>query len=112
MAPAIRGRKVIALQQESTDLDAAARWQRSRALIDSYQCDATVTGWTYNGELWAPGTIVEVHAPGAAIYTPTPLMISRIVFQLDESGGQQAQLQLSLPETYSGGYPRRLPWVG
>lgn len=111
MAPAIRGRSVGTIQQESGDLQAAAAFERSRALIRSYNCSATVTGWTHNGQLWAPGTIVEVHAPGAMIYNPTPLMISRVTFQMDETGGQQAELSLVLPELYSGGYPSRLPWV-
>jgi prophage tail gpP-like protein len=112
MAPAIRGRTVKALQQESTNLTQAALWARSRALIDSYTCNATVTGWTYaDGRLWQPGDIITAYAPGAWIVREAPLIISQVTYQLDEQGGQQAQLSLSIPEAYSNEEPRRVPWI-
>lgn len=111
MAPAIRGRSVRAIQQESGDLQAAAAFERSRSLVKAYSARATVTGWTYDGQLWRPGTIVVVNAPGALVNQPTPLMISRTILQMDETGGQQTELALVLPELYAGGYPQRLPWA-
>lgn len=111
MALSIRGRKVIEVQQESNDLTFAASFARSRALIESYNCNATVTGWTYGGTLWAPGEIVLVSTPDAMIYGTKPLMISQVTFQMDQTGGQQCQLSLSLPEAYSGGYPAVVPWM-
>ena len=107
---AIRGRKIVPLSQQTTDMDQAARFLRSTALIDSYSASCEVEGWHYNGNLWKPGTIMTLKAPSAYINKPSRFMIRNVTLQLDESGGQIAGLELSIPEAYDGTEPKALPW--
>ena len=105
-----RGRKIAPLNQQSTDMDQAARFLRSTALIDSYTASCEVEGWHYNGNLWQPGTIITLKAPGARINNPSRFMIKNVTLQLDESGGQITGLDLAIPEAYDGTEPEVLPW--
>lgn len=115
LSPAIRGVKIIQPSQQSADYQKAANLARSRALIDSYNATVIVSGFTYTtpsgtGEFWQAGDVVRVYAPGAFIVKTTKLIIKRVTFSLDENGGQQSTLDLGLPEAYSGGYPKEVPW--
>lgn len=105
-----RGRKIAPLNQQSTDMDQAARFLRSTALIDSYTASCEVEGWHYNGNLWQPGKIIVLQAPGAYINNPSRFMIKNVTLQLDESGGQITGLDLAIPEAYDGTEPEALPW--
>lgn len=107
-----RGRKIERLAQQSTDITQAARFSRSRAVIDSYSAVAEVDGWKYNGHLWTPGEIITVRAPGAYLEKPTRLIIKIVTFTIDETGGQATQLELSLPEAFDQTDPKKedLPW--
>ena len=109
----VRGRQISELGQQTTDIEQAAKFARSRAIIDSYTATAEVDGWHYNGTLWNPGDIITVKAPGAFILKPTRLIITRVTYKIDESGGQAAVLDLGLPEVYDGTTPKleALPWV-
>jgi prophage tail gpP-like protein len=111
-APGIRGRKIVQPSQQSDDYTQAAKLIRSRAMIDSYQPKARVTGWQHAGGYWTPGEEVRVLAPGAYIAQPSRLIIRKAVFTLDESGGLVTYLDLALPEAYSNTYPEVLPWAG
>ena len=110
----VRGRQISELGQQTTDIEQAAKFARSRAIIDSYTATAEVDGWHYNGVLWNPGDIITVKAPGAYILKATRLIIVRVTYKIDESGGQAAILDLGLPEVYDGTTPKteNLPWVG
>jgi prophage tail gpP-like protein len=97
-----RGRKIAPLNQQSTDMEQAAKFLRSTALIDSYTASCEVDGWHYNGNLWQPGKIITLLAPGAYINFPSRFMIKNVTLQLDESGGQITGLDLAIPEAYDG----------
>ncbi|MDC7125783.1 MAG: hypothetical protein PQJ46_09455 [Spirochaetales bacterium] len=111
---AIRGRKIQQLDQQTTDIKTAAKFARARALIDSYSVTAIVDGWHYNGQLWTPGEIVTIKAPGAFIDKDTRLIIRRASLSIDESGGQTATLDLTLPQAFDNSdiSSGDLPWVG
>ncbi len=108
----VRGRQISELGQQTTDIEQAAKFARSKAIIDSYTASAEVDGWHYNRTLWNPGDIITVEAPGAFILKPTRLIIIRVTYKIDESGGQISTLDLGLPEVFDGTEPKRLPWVG
>jgi prophage tail gpP-like protein len=105
-----RGRKIAPLSQQSTDIEQAAKFLRSTALIESYKASCEVTGWHYNGNLWQPGTIMTLKAPGANINNAARFMIRNVTLQLDENGGQVTGLDLDIPEAYDGTEPEVLPW--
>ena len=109
----VRGRQISELRQQTTDITAAAEYARARAIIDSYTATAEVDGWHYNNHLWTPGEIITVKAPGAFILNPTRLIIMRVTYKIDESGGQSSILDLGIPEVFDGTAPKLegLPWV-
>lgn len=89
--------------QTSSDADPidAATFQRSRGIIDGYTCLVTVIGWTNGTSLWAPGQAVDIQAPSAMMYNRSTLIVKRVVFQLDESGGAITELDLTFPQIYN-----------
>lgn len=105
-----RGRKIAQISQQTTDMEQAAKFLRSKALIESYTASCEVDGWHYNGNLWQPGTIITLKAPGARINDPSRFMIRNVTLQLDENGGQLTGLDLAIPEAYDGTEPEVLPW--
>lgn len=109
-----RGRQIQQLDQQTIDISKAAKFARSRALIDSYICTAEVDGWHYNGTVWTPGKTVTVKAPGAFIEKETPLIIRKASLSIDESGGQMSTLDLGLPQAFDNSEINTgaLPWVG
>lgn len=106
-----RGRLITELSQQTTDINEAAKFSRSKAMIDSYNATAAVNGWRYNGALWQPGTIITLKALGAYILKPSRFMIRRVTFSIDESGGQTTALELALPEAFDNTDVRSFPWV-
>ena len=106
-----RGRKIEELGQQTTDITQAAKFSRSRAIIDSYEASVVVDGWKYDGHIWTPGEIITVKAPGAYIFDETRLIIKRTSMTIDESGGQITVLDLGLPEAFDNSDPKGLPWV-
>lgn len=110
----VRGRQISELKQQTTDIDQAAKYARARAMIDSYKATAEVDGWHYNGNLWTPGDIITVKAPGAFILKSTRLIIMKVTYKIDESGGQSSILDLGLPGVFDGTEIKLkdLPWVG
>lgn len=109
---AVRGRNIQEIKQQTTDINDAAKFARSRAIIDSYSCEVEVDGWHYNGHLWTPGEIITVQAPGAFIFKASRLIIISVAMKIDESGGQVSTLTLGIPEAFDGTEPKELPWVG
>lgn len=95
-----RGRKIVSMDQQTTSMEQAAKFARSKALIDSYTCAVELDGWHNNGKLWEPGQIITLQAPGAFVLSPTRLMIQRVTLQIDESGGQITALDLAIPQAY------------
>lgn len=110
--PAVRGRKIEQIKQESTSIASAAEFIRSRSILDSFSVGCSVLGWHYKGKIWQPGEIVTLDAPGAYIEKPTKLMIREASFTIDESAGQKTTLSLCLPSSFDGTTPKAedLPW--
>lgn len=108
----VRARRVRRLVQQTQDVQEAAVFERNRALIDSFCVRATVTGWTYRGQLWQPGEIVSVRAPSAMLYNASNLIVNRVTLRSDPEFGQETDLELSLPAAYSNAKTIRgaLPW--
>lgn len=110
--------RLLTETNQDVDLQEAANFARSRGIMDSFTCRMTVSGWTVNGVLWAPGMTVYIEYPSAMIY-PHPgfpkihntLMVKRVTMQLDESGGAITELDLTFPQVFAGGAPAfPYPW--
>lgn len=53
---------------------------------------------------------VSVYSPGAMIYRESKFMVNEVVFKRSDTEGNQTELSLILPESYSGELPSVLPW--
>ncbi len=104
--PILRPIKITEPEQDA-EVAEAAKWAKSRGIIDGYTCKATVTGWTVGGKLWAPAMTIPVYAPSAMIYDTYELIVKRVTLQLDESGGAITELDLTFPEAFLGTDPAK-----
>lgn len=96
-----RDGRVVQTSNDANPIE-AARFERSRGIVDSYTCVVTVAGWTIDGQLWAPGQTVSIEAPSAMIYNRSTLMVKRATLQFDEASGAVTELDLTFPAVYSG----------
>ncbi|PKL40745.1 MAG: hypothetical protein CVV44_03825 [Spirochaetae bacterium HGW-Spirochaetae-1] len=88
-----------------------AKWQKNRALASSIPLTAHVWGWrTPAGDLWRENTKVTLHFPRACIFTETEFLITSVNFTKDDSGGNTADLTLSLPAAFTLNDPEVIPW--
>ncbi len=106
-----RGRSIAENKQETTTIEASAKNLRANALRNSFNVSAVVDGWHYKGELWQPGQLVSLTAPGVYINSPFQLLIQKIDYKLDTSGGQTSTLEFVHPSVYDGSEPKGMPWV-
>ena len=95
--------KVIIDQADSDEERCAdrAKWEAKRAA--GFSVSATITTPSFRdgaGLLWEPGFTVFVHAPWLKI--EQDMLIERVRFQQDNSGGTQAILSLVDPRAYDG----------
>jgi prophage tail gpP-like protein len=82
-----------------------AKLSRMFGQVASYTCD--VVDWRdKSGKLWEPNTIIQVQAPSAMIYSQYNFLISRV----NGPKIKKTTLTLSLPGSYSGKIPAKLPW--
>ena len=93
----------------SGDIEAAAKWERSRIYAESLTIAIPVIGWfAPNGELWRENTIVSVISPGLFTKNGFNFLIKQVEFIL-ENNGKTAILSLIPPSIYTG-EEIILPW--
>jgi prophage tail gpP-like protein len=96
---------------ETGDLGVAARAQLGRMFGNAATYELPLPTWRDPaGDLWAPNTVVELHAPGAMVYRPTRLIVRSVTFEGTPSS-RTATLGLVLPGAFSGDVPEALPWA-
>lgn len=71
-----------------------------------------VIGWRDPaGELWKPGSTINLHAPDAAIYSPYDFLVRSVELEANKSE-KTATINLTLPGAFAGILPEALPWDG
>lgn len=95
---------------QDEDLEQATKARASRMFGDAASWTVTVPGWrTPGGALWSPGQFVDVLDRANMIYSKYRFLIRRVT--LTAAGDdREADLEICLPETFSGQMPERLPW--
>jgi prophage tail gpP-like protein len=110
--PIYRPRVDTGAEGNSADIRKAAEWARALGLAGAVSVSVGLDGWrTPAGELWTPGQVVTLHAPGAFIMRETSFVVAEATLSLDASQGRTSALRLVLPETYSGTMPAGYPWA-
>jgi prophage tail gpP-like protein len=89
---------------------AAVQAKVGRMLASAASYTMTLPTWLdATGALWEPGTIVRLQAPRVMIYEPYDLLVRSVALRRGVSG-EVAELELVIPEAYTGGTVGRLPW--
>lgn len=95
----------------SADVPRAAKAMVGRmvASVATYTVEDLPTWRDPSGKLWRPNTTLTLLAPGAMIYHETELLIRAV--KLKQTGDSEtATLELVLPGSFGGAFPKRLPW--
>lgn len=94
------------------NINQAATMRRAIALAGAVGLTASVSGWrTRAGQIWTPGMVVTVKAPGAYILQEATFIVAEATLKFDASAGRTTDLRLVLPATYTGTMPEGYPWV-
>jgi len=97
--------------KDQSSLEQAAKWRMTRALVSS-EITIKVDGWRdRSGNLWRENTIVSVKAPNVYLFQSYDYLIKNVVLDKTENDGETATLTLVMPESFTGEFPRYLPWV-
>lgn len=103
----------LTVKQESTDDADVAKCvakKLGRMLANYVEVSVPVASWfDASGNIWQPGSVVRLTAPGVMVYAPTNFLIKSVELSTGKDG-EVATLKLILPGTYDGTLPSRMPW--
>lgn len=112
--PVPRGFVFKATEADDKNITAAVNWRMAKSIADSISIPVTVAGWrNVEGELWKENVVVTLFAPGAFVIKEVKMITESVELSKDESGGDIANLQLVIPESYTTTMPKEpFPWSG
>lgn len=106
-----RPRIVTAQSANDESIEQAAKWELSKTLTSSI-VNVTVKGLRNEAvNLWSENMKVKLKADRIHIYRFTDYIIKNVSFTKSEDGGNIANFQCVLPESFTGEFPKVLPWV-
>lgn len=83
-----------------------------RMFVNAAKYQVEVATWRRpDGEVWAAGDFVQLHAPDAMVYEPYLFLIREVTLARNEFA-TTASLQLIIPGSFRGEVPEKLPWDG
>lgn len=112
--PVPRGFVFKATESGDKNITAAVQWRMAKSIAEAISIPVTVSGWrNKEGELWKENTVVTLWAPGAFVITEAKMITESVELSKDEGGGDVANLQLVIPESYTTTMPKEpFPWSG
>ena len=110
VVPRNRVKTINADDTTSGDIQQAADWERSKALVDALSIPFPVSDWyAPDGTLWRENTLVTVES--ARLHVPDGFtFLIRSVEYIFEEDGKKSVLNLVPPQAYTG-EPLEEPWV-
>lgn len=97
-----RGLKYYRANDIISDLNLVAQKAFSKSISESFSLNTALSTWTYNDKLIQPGMIISVISPMNMIYSKLNLCVKQIDYTYNISDGYVCELQLVLPESYTG----------
>ena len=92
------------------ELDAAAKWERNKTLVDALTIPLPVVGWLDpNGKRWQPNTKVTVVSPSIHVPNGFDFLIRSVEFS-EKEDEKTAVLNIVPPQVYTKGEIRE-PWA-
>ncbi len=112
--PVPRGFVFKATEADDKNLTTAVQWRMAKSVAEAISIPVTVSGWrNASGELWKENTVLTLWAPGAFVLTESRMITESVELTKDDSGGDVANLQLVIPESYTTTMPKApFPWSG
>ena len=96
---------------DSGGVEKAVKAKAGQMFSSSCSYSLIVVGYTDKyGNLYHKGMSVSLYSPGAMVYRETKFMVNEVTFKRSDTEGNQTELSLILPESYSGELPDVLPW--
>ena len=98
--------------QDSADADikTATEAKAGRMIGNMAAYSVEVATWRdARGGLWAPNTLVTLHAPGAMVYRPFTFLLRSVALEATRAA-RSATLDLVIPGAFRGQIPEVLPW--
>ena len=96
---------------DDADVVAATKAKLGRMFANAVTWTVEVPTWRDpSGKLWAPNTLVTLHAPPVMVYRESTLLLRAVTFKQDAESFT-ATLELVLPGAFSGESPETLPWL-
>lgn len=96
-----RYRPLIVIAEDAVDATALKRralWEANVRAGKSAKLAYKVQGWKHDAGLWQPNTIVHVRDPW--LRTDADLLITHVLFTLDDTSGSVTELQVTLPQAF------------
>lgn len=92
------------------DVKAAVETKAALMFAKAATYRVVVNTWrTPAGQLWEPGDTVQLGAPSAKVDSAYDFLIRSVSFTASRSG-RTAELELIIPEAFSGEIPSEVPW--
>ena len=112
--PVPRGFAFKATESGDKNITAAVQWRMAKSIADAISIPVVVSGWRNSeGELWKENAVVTLFAPGAFVVNESRMITESVELTKDEGGGDVANLQLVIPESYTTTMPKEpFPWSG
>jgi prophage tail gpP-like protein len=108
--PRSRFKTIRADETMAGDIDAAARWERSRQFVDALTIPFPVQGFRDpSGTLWRENTLVTLISPSLHLPDGFNMLIRRVEF-IEDQNGQRSVLGLIPPQAYTKEAFRN-PWA-
>jgi len=110
--PRPRGFAFKASEAEEGNIKTATQWRMAKSFAESISIPVAVAGWrNANGELWAENMKLTLWAPCAFIFHEAEYIVESVELTKDDGGGDVAEMQLVLPESYTLTMPKApFPW--
>lgn len=112
--PVTRGFVFGAKETKESNIRTAIKWRMSKSIAESCAVSVSVAGWrNAEGELWRENMKLTLYLPQAFIFKETQYITESVELTKDENGGDMANLQLVIPESYTTTMPKApFPWDG
>jgi prophage tail gpP-like protein len=102
--------KYIKAKKENATLFQQGQREKCQDASDALSLQVFLSSWTFNNQLFQPGSFITLEAPKSMVYTPSALGIKKVELSFDEDG-EKCTLDLTLPDAFESLSDRfKRPW--
>lgn len=110
LSAVVRPYTYVVLDTTGGDLKTAVEAKAARMFAGAVVFSLGVATWRdANGNLWAPGSTIELDSEAAKVFGPYEFLIRSVTFR-SSPAGRTATLDVVPPTAFTGKIPERMPW--